>query len=158
MADKKHSSGCAAIDRFCRTECQLTASQSMSSPSPVCACASERARGYPTFPSLPGTLRYLHRAAFSSGEHRSGPPSRLCPRCPVVWGQAESLSYLRDPHASQDKASLIPRRRGSVMLIQLPTGRETRLVSLVDLIQMCCMLYLPLVINKHRCESKHSDI
>lgn len=110
----------------------------------------ERVHRYPTFPSLPGTLRYLHSAAFSAGEHRSEPPSRLCPRCPVVWGQAASLSYLRDPHASQDKASLIPRRCGSVMLIQLPTGRETQLVCLVDLFQMCCMLYLPLVIDKHR--------
>lgn len=138
---------------FFRSERQLTASRSTSSPSPVCAGVCERVHGYPTFPSLPGTLRYLHSAAFSSGEHRSGPPSRLCPRCPVVWGQAASLSYLRDPHASQDKASLIPRRCGSVMLIQLPTGRETQLVCLVDLFQMYCMLYLPLVINKHRWNS-----
>lgn len=119
----------------------------------VCAGVCERVHGYPTFPSLPGTLQYLHSAAFSSGEHRSGPPSRLCPRCPVVWGQAASLSYLRDPHASQDKASLIPWCCGSVMLIQLPTGRETQLVCLVDLFQMYCMLYLPVVINKHRWNS-----
>ncbi len=86
-------------------------------------------------------------------EHRSGSRSRLCPRCPVVWGQAASVPYLHDPHASQDNASLIPRRCGSVMLIQLPSGRDTQLLCLVELFQIYCMIYLPLVINTRVCKS-----
>lgn len=88
-----------------------------------------------------------------AGEHRSGSRSRLCPRCPVVWGQAASVPYLHDPHASQDKASIWSLCCGSVMLIQLPSGRDIQLLSLVDIFQIYCMTYLPLVTNTQVCKS-----
>lgn len=77
--------------------------------------------------------------------------SRLCPRRPVFWGQARRATLT--PHRTKPLWS-----RGAVMLIQPSSGTETQLVCFVDLFRMCCMLYLPLVINKHRCECKYWDI
>ncbi len=147
------------MECFCRSERRLTARKSRNSPSPVCAGACERVHGYQTFPSLPGTQWYLHRAASRSVTVASWPMSTgvglgadCVPRCPVVWGQAASVPYLHDPHASQDNASLIPRRCGSVMLIQLPSGRDTQLLCLVELFQIYCMIYLQVNTAHHNNE------
>ncbi len=141
----------------------LTERKSINSLSPVCADVCERVHAYQTFSSLPGTQRYLHRAASRSVTVASWPMSTGvglgadCVPAALSTGVRPRLSHTCTtlmPHRTKPLWSL---RWGSVMLMQLPSGRDIQLLSLVDLFQIYCMTYLPLVTNTHRSASQHSS-
>ncbi len=151
------------MECFCRSERRLTARKSINSPSPVCAGVCERVHAYQTFSSLPGAQRYLHRAASRSVTVASWPMSTGvglgadCVPAALSSGVRPRLSHTcttLTPHRTKPLWSL---RWGSVMLMQLPSGRDIQLLSLVDLFQQYCMTYLALVTNTHRSVSQHSS-